>query len=126
MIDILRGYEPALQWFSSLDEAPGLPGFVILELMSGCANKQEMIQLKQALESFSIFWPDDKDSNRALSTFAQSRLSHNLGIIDALIGECAVGRNATLCTFNVKHFGAIPGIVIDQPYERKVIDYKNL
>lgn len=70
MIDILLGQEPALLWLDSLEEAPGLPGYVILELMNGCKNKQEMLQLKKSLDIFSIYWPSRVDSDRALSTFA--------------------------------------------------------
>jgi hypothetical protein len=35
-----------------------------------------------------------------------------------LIGECAVGLSATLCTFNVKHYSVIPGLSIEQPYAK--------
>jgi len=40
---------------------------------------------------------------------------HKVGLIDALIAACAVGRNATLCTFNVKHYQIIPGLSLEQP-----------
>jgi hypothetical protein len=29
-----------------------------------------------------------------------------------------VGHNATLCTFNVKHYRVIPGLLTAQPYTR--------
>jgi predicted nucleic acid-binding protein len=45
-------------------------------------------------------------------------LSHRLGLLDALIGACAVGRAATLCTFNVKHYRVIAGLTTEQPYPR--------
>lgn len=42
MIDVLRGYDPALEWLRSLaDEMIGLPGFVAMELLQGCRNRQE-------------------------------------------------------------------------------------
>jgi len=118
MIDILREKQLALDWLGSLDEAPHLPGFVVMELMNGCRDKQEMVQLRKKVEPFRIHWPNDSDSNRALATFEQGRLSHNLGILDALIGECAVGLNAALCTFNAKHFNAVQGLKTEQPYEK--------
>ena len=31
---------------------------------------------------------------------------------------CAVGRAATLCTFNVKHYRIIAGLTTEQPYTR--------
>ena len=118
MIDILRAWGPALEWLAALDEAPGLPGFVVMELMWGCKNHQEMVNLRKRVLPFLIYWPNDRDSNRAMETFSHGRLSHNLGILDALIGECAVGRNAVLCTFNVKHFNAVLSLTTEQPYEK--------
>ncbi len=119
MVDLLRGYQLALGWLESLDEVPGLPGYVVMELMDGCSNKQEMNTLLKHLEPFRIYWPTDADSNRALATFAHGRLSHNLGILDAIIGECAVGLGAILCTFNDKHFKAITKLTTKQPYVKK-------
>jgi predicted nucleic acid-binding protein len=37
---------------------------------------------------------------------------------DALIAACAIGLSATLCTFNVKHYRVVPGLVMIQPYTR--------
>lgn len=33
LIDIQRGYPPALAWFSNLTELPALPGLVVMELI---------------------------------------------------------------------------------------------
>jgi predicted nucleic acid-binding protein len=52
------------------------------------------------------------------SDFTTYRLSNNLGLLDALIAACAVGLGARLCTFNVKHYRVIPGLVTVQPYSR--------
>jgi predicted nucleic acid-binding protein len=118
-------YQPALDWLRSLgDEEIGLPGFVVMELMDGCRNKLEMNKFQKRIEPFRIYWPTDSDCNRefsfcrALADFARGHLSHDLGIIDALIGECAVGIKASLCTFNVKHFKAIAHLTAEQPYEK--------
>lgn len=35
-----------------------------------------------------------------------------------LVGACAVGRAATLCTFDVKHYRVISGLTTEQPYSR--------
>ncbi len=39
-------------------------------------------------------------------------------LIDSLIAATAIGQGATLCTFNTKHFAAIPGLVTEQPYAK--------
>jgi len=118
MIDIMRNYKPAIEWLISLDEAPGLPGYVVMELMSGCDNKKEMNFILKQVEQFRIFWSDEADSNRALAAFEKGHLAYNMGILDALIGECAKGLNATLCSFNVRHFKSIINLKIEQPYDK--------
>lgn len=89
-----------------------------MELMEGCRDKQEMTGLRKQLEPFQVHWPTDSDANRALLTFSHARLSHNLGVLDALIAECVIGLQASLCTFNVKHFTGVPKLTTEQPYAR--------
>lgn len=116
MVDILRGYQPAIEWFESLDAAPGLVGLVVMELMEGCRDKSEMLNLRRGVEFFRIYWPTQQDCDRALRTFSDGRLSHGISIPDALIAECALGLNAVLCTFNTKHFHAVPALNTEKPY----------
>ncbi len=118
MIDILRGYLPAVNWLAGLLEVPGLPGFVVMELISGCPNKAEVKKLQKSLNLFQIYWPTENDCNRALDVFVKYKLNNGLGIMDALIGECAVGLGATLSTFNLKHFKVIPSLKTEQPYTK--------
>lgn len=118
MVDLRRQYRPALEWFAGLAEAPALPGFVAMELMQGCENRREMRALLRELAPFRIYWPTADDCNRALGTYARAHLTHRLGLLDTLIGECAVGLSAILCTFNVGHYRAIHGLQTEQPYVR--------
>ena len=40
MVDLLRQLEPAVAWLDTLgDDEIMLPGFVVMELMQGCANR---------------------------------------------------------------------------------------
>ena len=41
---------------------------------------------------------------------------HNLGLIDSLIGQTAVGMGESLATFNTKHYALIGGLKIIRPY----------
>jgi predicted nucleic acid-binding protein len=118
MIDMLRRYRPALDWFDQLAEAPGLPGLVVLELMDGCRNKRDLAAVQALVRGFAVYWPTAADGDRVTATYARLRLRFHISVPDLLIGECAVGLTATLCTFNVKHMGAIPGLVTEQPYPR--------
>ena len=118
MIDIQRGYVPALTWFATLSELPSIPGFVVMELIQDAQNKQQVRKVLQMVAPLPIVWPTETDCARALSDFTAYHLSHKVGLIDTLIAACAIGCNATLCTFNVKHYRVVPGLIMEQPYNR--------
>lgn len=118
LIDIQRGHAPAVDWFSSLDEIPTIPGLVVMELIQDAENKKQVREALKLVAPLPVTWPTETDSNRALTDFTAYHLSHNLGLLDALIAASAMGLPATLCTFNVKHYQVVPGLVIEQPYAR--------
>ena len=120
MIDILRDYLPAVQWMQSLgDEAVALPGFVVMELIQGCETKRELTNLRKKLAQFQVYWPEVDACNQAVELFAQYYLSHQLGIIDVLIGQSAASARSSLYTFNKKHYAPIPGLKTVQPYRKE-------
>jgi predicted nucleic acid-binding protein len=117
MVDILRGHPPALAWAAGSGLTPlDLPGLVAMELLQGCRNLAEQQQLEKKLLGFTLHWPTQADCQRAFRDFAAYRLGYGLGLIDALIGQTAVGIGETLATFNVKHYAVITGLNIVQPY----------
>jgi predicted nucleic acid-binding protein len=119
MIDLLRQYPPAVAWLDSLgEEEIVLPGFVVMELMQGCRNKQEQEKMEGDLAAYSVAWPTSATCDAASSVFARYHLSHGLGILDALIGQMAVALHVPLHTFNQKHYVAIPHLITMQPYEK--------
>jgi predicted nucleic acid-binding protein len=117
MIDILRGYPPALAWLRTLDdEVIALPGFVLMELIQGCGTKKEQQSLAAELDAYKILWPNPSDCDDAVKLFTGYRLSHNIGIIDVLIGQLALSFDLPLHTFNKKHYEPIPQMTTVQPY----------
>jgi predicted nucleic acid-binding protein len=117
MVDVLRSYPPAVAWLASVRPTPlGLAGFAAMELLQGCRNLAEQRWVEKRLQSFPLYWPALADCQRAYQDFAAYRLSHGLGLIDALIGATAVGCGETLATFNVKHYAVIAGLTTVQPY----------
>lgn len=119
MIDLLRQYEPAISWLISLgNEEIALPGYVAMELIQGCRNKQEQTKIEAALRPCRMVWPTPDVCQEALGSFAQFRLSHNLGLLDALIGQTAVALDLPLYTFNTKHYAALPTLKSVEPYQR--------
>jgi predicted nucleic acid-binding protein len=79
-------------------------------------NSREIRQALKLIAPMSVIWPTENDCARALSDFTAYHLSHNLGLIDALIAACAVGQQAVLFTFNIKHYRVVPGLNVAEPY----------
>lgn len=117
MVDILRGYEPAKIWLESAQEI-GVPGLVVMELIQGCQNAKEQRRLERSLSNYRLYWSSEEDNNRALTSFSAHHLSDNIGLLDALIAETAIGVHAQLATFNVKHYRVLRGLKTVQPYEK--------
>jgi predicted nucleic acid-binding protein len=120
MIDILRRYAPAVAWLRSRGaEALALPGLVAMELLQGCRNRSEQQRVERLMRPYRLYWPSHADCERALQDYATYYLSHQLGILDALIAETAVGLGVAFATFNDKHYRVLPTLHTIQPYVRR-------
>jgi predicted nucleic acid-binding protein len=124
LVDIQRQHPPAAAWYHSLTELPSVPGLVVMELVQDAQNRRQVQEALRLVKPLPVVWPTDAECDRALKDFIDYHLSHSLGLLDALIAACAIGRGATLCTFNVKstRFAGtrrvIAGLVTEQPYNR--------
>lgn len=111
MVDLLRGFPPAVAWVESLrHERFLLPGYVVRELIQGCSNRRETHRVLKFISAYRIAWPSMGDYSRTLADFALARVQRKIGILDVLIGECTVGSGLPIHTLNVRHFTAIPGL----------------
>ncbi len=115
-IDVLRKRPGAVAWFSGVVGPMAVPGLAAMELYQGCRNASEVRDVDRLLKPLSIVWPTETDCRQALALFPARHLSHNLGLLDALIAATALGLGATLCTLNSKHFASVPGLTTEQPY----------
>ena len=118
LIDVQRGYLPALEWLGSLDEIPSVPGLVVMELIQDASNTQQVRHALKLVSPLPVVWPTRGDCDRALSDYTAYHLSHRLGLLDSLIAACAIGLSANLCTFNLKHCQVVSGLKTRQPYPR--------
>jgi len=119
MIGLLRDYGPAKTWLERIaSETIGLPGLVAMELIQGCRDNIEQARLQSALQPYALYWPNQADCWRAYADFYNFRLSHNLGLIDALIAETVIGMRAQLAIFNVKHYRVLESLHTIRPYRR--------
>ena len=118
LIDIQRGYQPAVEWFASLNDMPGVPGFVVMELFQDAPNAQRTREVEALVAPLEVIWPGNVDCQHALTDFRTLHLSHGLGLLDALIAATAIGQGATLVTFNARHFAPVAGLTTEQPYPK--------
>lgn len=89
-----------------------------MELIQDARNKLEVERALRLVKPLPVVWPTNTDCARAFQDFQVLHLSHNLGLIDSLIAATTIGLGATLCTFNVKHYRSVAGLVLEQPYKR--------
>uniref|UniRef100_A0A831ZSZ6 Type II toxin-antitoxin system VapC family toxin n=1 Tax=Desulfacinum infernum TaxID=35837 RepID=A0A831ZSZ6_9BACT len=120
MIDLLRQYPPAVAWFDTLDpdKEIALPGYVVMELIQGCRNKEEQERLQHALMPYGVVWPLPADCDGALELFLMYHLSHGAGLLDVLIAQTALSLGVPLYTFNQKHYHFLNELQTIQPYAR--------
>ena len=120
MIDILRKYPPAMEWFDTLDQNQevAVPGYVLMELIQGCRNKTEQERLQRTVYPYGVVWLPPAECEKALAVFTEYHLSHNAGMLDVLIGQTALAEGLPLHTFNQRHYQFIDGLATVQPYQK--------
>jgi predicted nucleic acid-binding protein len=84
LVDIIRGYPPALTWIQHQNQL-GVTRFVWLELLQGATDKQAEAYILRLLKRFKIVPTTEEDITWAVQALLQNHLSHNVGALDALI-----------------------------------------
>lgn len=110
----LRGYPQATR---RLDQLPALTLSAVsyLEVLQGMRNKaefqavQKMLQRRQAV----TLPVTETITQRAIELMEAMTLSHGLQMGDALIAATAIAHDLPLLTGNVRHFAAIPSLLIE-------------
>ena len=118
LIDVLRGHPPAAAWIRSLPTLPPASGFAALELTYGARTARELADVYWFLRAFPLLWPSETHLRRALAEYPPLHLSHGLDLLDALTAATATAHGLAIATFNVRHFEAISGLQVVQPYVR--------
>jgi predicted nucleic acid-binding protein len=117
LIDLWRGKSQALAWLESQKATTfGLPVVVCMELVDGTRNNRERERAVKLLANYPIIHLTITDSAWAKAHHTSYRLSHNVGILDALIAAPAVRLRIPMYTLNVKHFAPLPDLQVINPY----------
>ena len=118
LIQVTRRDPVAEAWFSQFPSGPPVPGIAVVELVIGSRNGVEMKRAREFVATLDVRWHTPDDNALAYDLVLKHKLSTGLGFADYLIAAQALNLNATLYTFNLKHFGAIPHLDAQAPYMR--------
>ncbi len=119
VIDVIRRLPVAMQWLEFVsNDTIAVSGFTAIELLAGCQSSVEQRKLEQTLARLRVVWPPPTRCQEAFENYRDLHLAYGIGVLDVFIGQTALELGLPLQTFNVKHFQHIPGLMIEQPYER--------
>ena len=111
----LRGYPQATKRLNQLP-ALILSSVSYFELLQGMRNKVELQALKKmlALRSAQLLPVTPTITERAGALLEALTLSHGLGMGDALIAATALEHGHSVLTANLKHFGAVENLSVEE------------
>jgi predicted nucleic acid-binding protein len=110
----LRGNPQAARWLDRLQPLT-ISSVSYLEVLQGMRNKAELVAVQKMLQQRKAnVLPITEDITRQATELMEAMtLSHGLQMGDALIAATALEHGLPLLTGNVKHFAAIPGLLIE-------------
>lgn len=117
LVDLWRKQPQALSWASSQREIViGIHVLVGMELIEGARDKSELEHLNRLLASYEVAYLTPSDCAWASEQHRRFWLSHNVGLLDALIASSTARLNIPLYTLNLKHFQPLPDVKAIRPY----------
>ncbi len=116
LIEYLRGRSAAIGYLEALEGDLQLSAITVAELFAGAKGDDEFAALTAFLLAFAVV-PVTPEIARQGGLLRQLyRPSHGTGLADALIAATAQALQATLVTFNRKHFPMLERVEV--PYSR--------
>ncbi len=116
IIEYLRGHQEAIDYLENLEGSLLISVINVAELYAGLRDSAELHSLEHFLHAFEIL-PVSLEVGRIAGWFRRDYgPSHGTGLADALIGATAQVNNATLITFNARHYPMLPDVRV--PYVR--------
>ena len=106
LIDASRGESEAIDCLLRLEKSTNLAISAVtqLELIVGCRNKTELINLERFLNRYKMLKITDQISDRTVDLLKHYYLSHGLLIADGLIAATALIYDEPLITKNQRDF----------------------
>jgi len=117
LIDLLRGFPPATNWFAGLRrQRLAITPVVWMETVQGATDREKRAQAIRFLRQFRIEHPTEDDNRWAMRQTANFHLSHGIQLQDAMIASVAARLTIPLYTTNLKHFQPLPSVDAKKPY----------
>jgi predicted nucleic acid-binding protein len=110
IVDLLRNYLPAAQWFES--QRPrrfGVTAIVMMEVLAGAPSKEKQRSAFRLLSNFERLYLTESDQQWAVDQVGKYSTSHGAGVTDCLIASVSHRLNVPLYTHNLKHFAPLLG-----------------
>jgi hypothetical protein len=115
-IEYLRDRQEAIDYLESLEGSLLLSTLTVAELYAGVRGEREQRRLEQFLLAFQVL-PVSQEVGKIGGLFRRNYgPTHGTGLVDALIGATAQLYQATLVTFNARHYPMLNNVQI--PYSR--------
>ena len=116
IIDVLRNYEPAVEWLNNNTESLGITWYTWLEIVQGCNSKREERLAISVLKRFEIVSITDADAKWATQKLIALHLKLNVDKIDCLIAATSFRLQRPTYTRNLKHFIPLLDTLATAPY----------
>lgn len=115
LVDLLRAYPPALDWFAGQEQL-GITPVVWLELIEGARDAAAQKRAVWFLRHFERVDILSEDFDWAIEQALLFKLSHGADMMDCLIASAAHRLDLPLFTRNLKHFAPLLGPLARKPY----------
>lgn len=117
LVDLLRGFQPAKEWFESLNrQRVAITPVVWMEIVQGAANRERRAKAIRFLRQFRIEHSTEDDNRWAMRQLARFHLSHNIELQDTMIASVPARLAVPLYATNLKHFEPLPAVDARNPY----------
>lgn len=117
LVDLLRGFPPAKDWFAGLGRRRvAVTPVVWMETVQGATDREKRAQAIRFLRQFHVEHPTEDDNRWAMRQTARFHLSHGIQLQDTMIASVAARLAVRLYTTNLRHFQVLPSVEALRPY----------
>ena len=116
LIDYLRGFPAARNYFRSVDTA-AVSVISVTELVSGARNDEEEMAMNELFSTVHLVAVDESIAREAGRLRRQFFRSHNVETADALIAATSMLHRLQLVTLNRRHYPMLADVLV--PYRKR-------